>query len=99
MGSGPTFPNPKYFWSPTGGWNNTPKNYKVNTLVLGGIAVAFMAFGKLVESQVVFDRAAVHSQETVDKWNAAAKLRNKHIEETGQVNINIHDRKIAMVVT
>lgn len=92
MGAGPTWQNPKYFWAPTGGWNNTPANYRTNAaIVLGGV-VAVAALSVVFDRKVVYEPAKVESQETVDRWNAAAGVRNKYIQEHGLVNVNVLDR-------
>jgi hypothetical protein len=44
MGGGGKIPYPKHVWSPSGGWNAQPKNWKANTitfsLLIAGITAA-----------------------------------------------------------
>ena len=39
QGGGPTYPYPKYVWSPAGGWWCNPRGWRGNTMVAGAITV------------------------------------------------------------
>lgn len=60
-------------WSPAGGWNFIPKNWKPNTAVvlagLAGVAVVSWAVG----SRLQYQSNSEKDDKTVERWNAAAR--------------------------
>lgn len=60
-------------WSPAGGWNFIPKNWKPNTVfVLAGLA-GVAAVSWAVGSRLQYQSNTEKDDEIVERWNSAAR--------------------------
>ncbi|ODV93988.1 hypothetical protein PACTADRAFT_4881 [Pachysolen tannophilus NRRL Y-2460] len=77
LGSGQNFVQPKWLVSPTGGWNFTPANWRMNTVfALVGFAACSGVLYALGE-KYVYNPRLEYEEEDVLRWNEAAGASNQ----------------------